>query len=107
MTQREITLWWIDSETYLPVQVATRTRYNSVHINRFTYERINEFLDDLEFWPEFFKGAKPEIPQIKQWEQLSEDFNTRFLNVKDGSTGQMSVRWGICGSKGRSSTGLN
>lgn len=105
--QREIKVWWIDSETYLPIQAAKRTRYNGIIIHRFTYERINEFLDDAEFRPEFLKGAKPENPEMEKWQQLSEGFDTRFLNVKDGCSGQMSVRWGICGPQGRNSSGLN
>ena len=32
---------------------------------------------------------------------------TGFVNLRDGSNGQMSVRWGKIGRKGRSSSGLN
>jgi hypothetical protein len=105
--KREIKVWWIDAETHLPAQVVRRTSYNGIIIHRFIHERINEFLGDAEFRPGFLDGGKPEDPELKRLHQPREGLETRFLNAKDGSSGQMSVRWGICGPQGRGSSGLN
>ncbi len=94
--------WWIDTETYLPLQVEVDSGGNYT-LKRFNYLTINETINVSEFRPDFIKGVKPQAP-----EPLKEGYDTRFLKLIDGSRdGRMSVRWGEYGPKGRRSSGLN
>jgi hypothetical protein len=69
----------------------------------FTYSRINQSIPD-EFRPLGDPGApKPNTAA----EPLVEGFTARFPNVREGSDGRISVRWGMTGPKGKSSSGLN
>jgi C-terminal processing protease CtpA/Prc/outer membrane lipoprotein-sorting protein len=102
MPQSFIGRWWIDAETYLPLQVEVDSGRNYT-LKRFNYLTINETIDVSEFRPDFVKGVKPQAP-----ESLKEGYDTRFLKLIDGSRdGRMSVRWGQYGPKGRRSGGLN
>jgi hypothetical protein len=58
-------------------------------------------LKESRFVPEL-EGVTP-IPS----EPLGNGYTNRFVNVRDGSDGRMSARWGKFGSAGRSSSGLN
>jgi beta-lactamase regulating signal transducer with metallopeptidase domain len=91
-------VWSIDAETLLPLQVEMDHRFAFA----FTPTRINEPIADAVFRPETGPDIEP-----KPAEALPEGFNKRFLSVIDGSNGRMSVRWGMHGPKGRSSSGLN
>ena len=97
-----VNTWFIDSETHMPLQVLKESDRNKTNW-RFEYERINQSFDDSEFRPESVTdiAAKPEEP-------LGEGYDTRFINVIDGTkTGRMSIRWGKKGSRGTSSSGMN
>ncbi|MGP0064007.1 MAG: Ig-like domain-containing protein [Isosphaeraceae bacterium] len=98
--------WSIDAETFLPARVETLLiahLFVSYAID-FTYSRVNQPIPDEVFRLEVAPGA----PQSKREpEPLGGSYTRRFLNVKDGSDGRMSVRWGITGPKGKKSSGLN
>jgi hypothetical protein len=91
--------WSIDAETFLPRRIDVGTSA-TVRID-FTHSRINRPIPDEEFRPDSDPGVRTGSGQ------LSEGYTTRFLNVIDGSTGRMSVRWGEKGPKGTNSGGLN
>jgi hypothetical protein len=105
MVMGHLTEWWIDAANLRPVQVrfyegglfegGLEARY------RFHYEKVNQPIPDQEFAPPTVEGVNPEPV-----EPLDADYTTRFLNLMDGSSGHMSVRWGKQGPKGRSSSGL-
>lgn len=93
--------WWIDAQTGLTVQTEALT--DSVRsLVAFTYSGVNSPLDDAEF-------AIPQEPGLvaQPPDALDADYDRRFLNVRDGSDGYVSLRWGKTGPKGRSSSGLN
>jgi hypothetical protein len=48
------------------------------------------------------EGLPPTPP-----EPLDADYTNRFINLGDGSDGNVSLRWGKKGPKGTSSSGLN
>jgi hypothetical protein len=88
--------WYIDAKTLLPVRVASGDAYTV----DYTYSRLNEAIPDDEFRP-------PAGVQAGEPEPLPGGYTRRFLNAIDGSSGRMSVRWGMKGPKGVNSSGLN
>jgi RNA polymerase sigma factor (sigma-70 family) len=93
--------WYIDKQTLLPLRVGT-TRAGMYHWYDYTHTQINQKIPDAEFRPPALAGVKEGKP-----EPLTEGYTSRFLNVIDGSNGRMSVRWGMQGPAGQSSSGLN
>jgi hypothetical protein len=93
--------WSIDAETLLPRRVEA-SGSGSVTLD-FTHTRINQPIPEATFRPD----SGPDVHAQKP-EPLTPALNRRFLNVIDGSTGRMSVRWGETGPGGRMrSGGLN
>jgi hypothetical protein len=90
--------WYIDAATWLPARVAQGDTFAL----DYAYSRINEPIPDEEFRP----AAGDKIP-VANPEPLPDGYTRRFLNVIDGATGRMSVRWGMKGPKGWNSSGLN
>jgi hypothetical protein len=89
--------WWIDAETLRPIQL----RQDSFR-TRFYYDSVNNKLAEAAFAVPKLEGVTPSPP-----EPLGNGYTHRFVNVRDGSDGRMSVRWGMEGPGGRSSSGLN
>ncbi len=98
-----ISTWWIDAQSFMPVQIFFDYGGDNTKLVRFIYRSINEpFADDV-FSYHSLTNLEPNLP-----EPLDEGYDRRFLKCVDGSTnGRMSVRWGMKGPKGTSSSGLN
>jgi RNA polymerase sigma-70 factor (ECF subfamily) len=92
--------WFFDADSLLPLRV--QMGGTGVQAIDYDHSRINQAIPDEEFRPE----SGPDIKAMPV-EPLAEGYTTRFLNVNDGSSGRMSVRWGMKGPKGMSSSGLN
>ena len=92
--------WWIDSESYLPVQVV-RDGPDYRQIYKFHYAGLNQPLPITAFQPPDTEGARP-----VDWHHLGTD-ETRFFTIKDGNDGQMSGRSGKRGPNSSTSSGLN
>ena len=90
--------WSIDAETFLP----TRVEMDDTLVTDYLDVRINEPIADEAFRPEVGADVRKAEP-----EPLEQGYTRRFLKVNDGTGGRMSVRWGMTGPKGRSSSGLN
>jgi hypothetical protein len=93
--------WGIDPTTLLVAQMDQRY-INSVVRSRFIYDAINEPLPPEIFAPPFSAETLATPLPV-----LDANYTNRFLNLRDGSDGEMSLRWGKKGPKGRSSSGLN
>jgi hypothetical protein len=93
--------WYIDPQTFLPVQLDACATYG-VWRTRFLYDAVNQPVPDEVFAVPKLEGISPSPA-----EPLEEGYTRRFVNVRDGGDGRMSVRWGMTGPKGRSSSGLN
>jgi len=89
--------WWIDAGTLRPVEV----RQDPLR-SRFFYDSVNTKLSEADFAVPKLDGVTPSPP-----EPLGNGYTRRFVNLRDGSDGRMSVRWGMEGPGGRSSSGLN
>ncbi len=96
-----LTRWAIDSERGLPAEL-TEYHDGSLIRLRFTYEKIDQPISRDAFAIPNLGDVVPTRP-----EPLDAKYNQRFINLKDGSDGHMSVRWGKMGPAGRSSGGLN
>jgi hypothetical protein len=93
--------WFVNPSTHLPEGVEQCATYG-VFRTRFLYHSVNETIPAAEFAVPKIPGLTPDQP-----EPLDEGYTNRFVNLRDGSDGRMSVRWGKFGPKGRSSSGLN
>jgi hypothetical protein len=93
--------WHIDSHDFRPVEVGF---FHPLGVGRlrFHYDAVNEPLSDKVFAVPRIEGVSPERP-----EALDNDDTQRFINLCDGSDGNMRVRWGKRGPRGTSSSGLN
>jgi hypothetical protein len=97
----QLTRWRINAETCRPEEVAT---FHPIGVTRtrFHYDAVNEPLPMATFNVPKLEGVSPRPP-----EALDADYTKRFINLRDGSNGRMSVRWGKKGPTGTSSSGLN
>lgn len=93
--------WIIDAETFRIVEVAERYA-SGLTKSRFIVESLNQPLS-----PELFSPLVVPNVQSSQPEPLTPEFTHRFINLKDGADGKMTVRWGRKGPKHTNSAGLN
>lgn len=89
--------WWVDSQELLLTEQDT-----GGYRTRFQYELVNGEVPTSVFSPIRSRDVKPQGP-----EELDATYAQRFVNLRDGSDGRMSARWGKFGPKARSSSGLN
>ena len=94
-------LWWIDAETFMPLQLVS-DRQTWSWTRRIIYTMVNQKIDDSQFKPVFAEGAEQKEPHL-----ATEGYDKRYVNVMDGSSGLMSVRWGRSGPAGSCGSGLN
>ena len=83
--------WSIDVETFLPARVETLlvTQLFVTFTINFSYSRVNQPIPDEDFRLKI----DPERPQPScRAGTAARGLHGRFLNVKDGSDGRMSVR---------------
>jgi hypothetical protein len=92
--------WSIDAVSLLPLRLEELGDHPSA--TDYTHTRVNQPIPDAEFRPEAGPGLK-----AAKADPLEEGYTKRFLTVNDGSSGRMSVRWGMQGPKGTKSGGLN
>lgn len=97
------TEWWIDCQTYLPVQVVQSATFGKQAF-RFHYEHLNETLAEATFQPPIPPGAKHETAD---WFEKPGPDARRFITIRDGCDGEMSGRLGVQGPGGTTSSGLN
>jgi hypothetical protein len=93
--------WQIDAKTARPAEVRQSSN-GFLMRTRFLYDAVNQPLPAKDFALPKVEGVSPAPP-----EPLDADYTNRFVNLRDGSDGRMSVRWGKQGPKRRSSSGLN
>jgi hypothetical protein len=100
LIERGRTQWWIDANTGRPL--AIRQPYNDfITRTRFLYAPASQILSPKDFAIPKIDGLLPAM------EPLSAGYTNRFINLRDGSDNNMSVRWGKKGPAGSSSSGLN
>ena len=92
--------WWIDPKTYRPAQI-TVFDSGSVSRMRFLYDSVNEPLPAGNFAVPKLGGLPPVPPEF-----LDADYTNRFVNLSDGSDGNMTIRYGKKGPKGWSGEGF-
>ncbi len=93
--------WAIDTQTGRPLEIRNYSD-NSQMRTRFLYDEINQSMPAEAFAIPKLDGLSPSPA-----EALDKDYTKRFIDLRDGSDGTMSLRWGKEGPKGRSSSGLN
>lgn len=89
--------WCINAQSFLVAEL--ETEWNRT---RFLYEPLNCPLPPTAFAP-----ARPPGLKLTPLDALDAGFTNRFMSLRDGSDGRMSVRWGKIGPKETSSSGLN
>ena len=99
--------WWIDAETLLPVQVVNNSQYGCQTYS-FHYQNLNQPLLDADFAPPNVAGINARQDAFQLFKKATPaPGEKRFLNIKDGSNGEMSGRLGWSGPDGTTSSGLN
>jgi RNA polymerase sigma factor (sigma-70 family) len=101
------TEWWIDAQTLLPVQVV---QYGTYGIEQFSfhYEELNQPIPDADFQPPAATGINAKKDAFKLFKrQAPAPGERRFLTIKDGCDGRMSVKLGRSGPSGTADSGLN
>ncbi|HEU5396002.1 MAG TPA: Ig-like domain-containing protein, partial [Verrucomicrobiae bacterium] len=94
--------WWIDTNTFLPVQVVQAAPFGR-QIFRFEFRQLNQPLAVTAFQPPANGRAKAD-----EWfEKKLQPEEQRYLTIRDGGNGRMSVRIGRQGQNGSTSSGLN
>jgi hypothetical protein len=93
--------WFIDAQTLLPLRVVMTASWGSQIID-YRYISVNQPIPDKEFSPD----EEPGVKDVKA-QPLEKGYTHRFLNVIDGSSGRMSVRYGEKGPERQRSPGLN
>ncbi len=96
-----IRTWWVDAKEHRLILLEDHSNFGGSE-TWFIASRINERILDSEFRP----SMGPNVV-IQPLDPLTEGYTVRTLNVRDGSDGRMSVRWGMQGPKGTMSSGLN
>jgi hypothetical protein len=96
-----LTRWRIDSRTCRLSELAQYTP-RSVSRRRFLYDSVNAPLPVKLFTAPRVEGQPPAAP-----EALDAGYTNRYVKIRDGSDGRMSLYWGKHGPKGASGSGLN
>jgi hypothetical protein len=91
--------WWIDTRTGRLLENLVYWD-NDVKRVRFFYDTVNQPLPVGEFSIPKINGVSP-VPA----ESLGVGYTNRFINLRDGSDGNMNIRYGKEGLKGKSSSG--
>lgn len=93
--------WQVDEQSGRPLEITQYTDY-FLRRSRFIYDAVNQPLAADAFAVPKIAGQSPAPPDA-----LDKDYTNRFVTLRDGCDGSMSLRWGKEGPKGRSSDGLN
>jgi len=101
-TNNSISTWWFDAETFMLVQVFCDYGLDNTNLSHFTYQSINEPLDVSEFRHDLLTTIEPNLPEPRD-----ENYDTRYINVTDGTAnGRMNAGWGMKGKGGGRGGGL-
>ena len=92
--------WLIDAKISLPI--VCEDFGNVPRRFEFTSEKIDEELPDEVFQPPKVDGIVP-----RELEPVDDKYDHHFLNAFDGSSGNISIRWGKRGPGGTYSSGMN
>jgi hypothetical protein len=96
-----MTRWWIDPSTARPDELCRFSSVSALRM-RFVYDPEATPAPSEAFARPAIDGLAPSPAQA-----LDSDYTERLVIIRDGSDGEMSVRWGKQGPKGMASSGLN
>ena len=96
-----MTRWWIDPSTARPDELCRFSSVSALRM-RFVYDPEATPAPSEAFARPAIDGLAPSPAQA-----LDSDYTERLAIIRDGSDGEMSVRWGKHGPKGMASSGLN
>ncbi|MBL9138253.1 MAG: Ig-like domain-containing protein [Verrucomicrobiales bacterium] len=93
--------WWIDAKDFRLRLLEEQSNYGGSQ-SWYLRDLENEPIPDSEFRPSAGQNVV-----VQPADPLAEGYTVRTLSVRDGSDGRMSVRWGMQGPPGATSSGLN
>jgi hypothetical protein len=94
-----LTQWWVDKRTGLPLSIRVFW-VNYIQKTRILYDSVNESLPPKDFTVPQISSLSP-----RQAEPLGEGYTNRFIDVNDGSDGNMLIHYGVRGPKGSQNNG--
>ncbi|MFC1794211.1 S41 family peptidase [Planctomycetota bacterium] len=89
--------WWIDQQSHLLTKMVDSRSDGSKVICRFSYDHINELLNFLSYTPNV--SYQWVCENKKMVDPLEEGYSGRFIEVSDGTRGNMSAAWGRNGDE--------
>ena len=96
--------WWIDQKSHLLTRMVDSRTDGSKVISRFSYSHINEALNFLSYTPDV--SYKWVCENKKMADPLEEGYSGRFIEICDGTRGDVSAAWGSCGDKSKNTIGI-
>ncbi len=96
--------WWIDRQSHLLTKTVDSQDDGSKVICRFSYDHINEELNFLSYTPDV--SYKWVCENKKMADPLEDDYNGRFIEVCDGTRGNVFAAWGKYGDKVKNDVGI-
>ena len=96
--------WWIDQESHLLSQMIQKRSDGSKVISRFSYAHINKALNFMSYTPNISYLWISE--NKKMADPLSKGCRGRFIDVCDGTRGNVYGAWGSYDNKGKNAVGI-
>jgi hypothetical protein len=96
--------WWIDQQSKLLTKIVDNRNDGSKVISRFSYDHINEVLNFLSYTPDV--PYKWVCENKKMLDPLEEGYSGRFIEVSDGTRGNVSAALGKYGNKKKIAIGM-
>jgi len=97
--------WYIDSKSNMLTKMVVHESPDVLKTTWFAYGRINETFSYEDLTPA--RPAYKDVVRIRQLaEPLPDNYTGRFVEIADGSHGEIRCRWGRYGPQSRETTGL-
>jgi hypothetical protein len=96
--------WWIDQQNHLLTKMVDNRSDGIKIISRFSYDHINELLNFLSYTPDV--PYQWVCENRKMAEPLGEVYSGRFIEVCDGTRGNVSAAWGRYNDKVKNAIGI-
>jgi len=95
--------WWMDQQSHLLVKTIHHQMDGTKVISAYAYEHINEPLNFMAYMPDV---SYPWVCAHKQMVSPLDQGAHRFIEIQDGTSGPVDVKWGKQTAQGRESVSL-
>jgi len=96
--------WWIDQQNQLLIKMVDNRNDGSKVISQFSYDHINELLNFLSYTPDV--SYQWVCENKKMADPLEKGYSGRFVEVCDGTRGNVCGTWGSYDNKVKNTIGI-